>query len=587
MKKAKFLIAVLTLTIAAMIVLASCGKAEPGCIHEYTGKTTTDATCINDGVKTFTCSKCGDSYTEVVPATGKHNYKSEITTAATCTKDGVKTYTCSGCGDSYTETISATGKHSYTSKVTVAATCTKSGVKTYTCSGCGESYTETVAATGKHNYRSKVISVASCKEDGIVEYTCSICGNSYRETTPAGHEWKNASCTEPKTCMDCGATEGSALGHTTNDGICARCNKNIFTPLEFSGTGDKVIQGVNLRKGVYKATLTHNEDRYFSAVLYSGEGKWLKLMANESNAYSGSCLLNYSVDGGYIEVEAKGYWTIKIEKVPEGGTSNIKGTGDCVSPLFNLPKGAQVVKINHTGKGHFSVVVYDDDGKWIKLLANTSGDYSGEVIFNGGDPNKKFCIWVEASGDWSVDFGITNNVTTCAKPPIPGAGTGGASGGGTTTGGGTSGGGTTPGATSSDKWSVSDARNLNSYSNKASEYVLKASDYAIKSAKASSPLDVAYLKQSVSANAYTKRELMNMKSLADSKVSIDLTGGKYATLQEKIDNAIELCDEIAAIEITSEGYIDQSLKINLLFIRLSTECVELQKLTVDLMKAFT
>lgn len=40
-----------------------------------------------------------------------HSYTSKVTTAATCTTDGVRTYTCD-CGESYTEVIHATG-HSY------------------------------------------------------------------------------------------------------------------------------------------------------------------------------------------------------------------------------------------------------------------------------------------------------------------------------------------------------------------------------------------------------------------------------------------------------------------------------------------
>jgi hypothetical protein len=42
-----------------------------------------------------------------------HSYQETVTTAATCTTDGIKTYTCSGCGDSYTEVIAAIG-HSFT-----------------------------------------------------------------------------------------------------------------------------------------------------------------------------------------------------------------------------------------------------------------------------------------------------------------------------------------------------------------------------------------------------------------------------------------------------------------------------------------
>jgi hypothetical protein len=39
----------------------------------------------------------------------KHTYVEKVTTAATCTTTGVKTFTCSVCGDSYTETIAALG----------------------------------------------------------------------------------------------------------------------------------------------------------------------------------------------------------------------------------------------------------------------------------------------------------------------------------------------------------------------------------------------------------------------------------------------------------------------------------------------
>ena len=41
--------------------------------------------------------------------------------------------------------------------------------------------------------------------------TCKVCGAT--EGSPKGHDWKEATCTEPKTCGNCGATEGSAKGH--------------------------------------------------------------------------------------------------------------------------------------------------------------------------------------------------------------------------------------------------------------------------------------------------------------------------------------------------------------------------------------
>ena len=85
---------------------------EPAHEHVYSSEVTKPATCGKAGEMTYTC-ECGDTYTEVIPATGNHNYVSTVTTPATCALPGVMTYTCSVCGDSYTEAIPATGEHDY------------------------------------------------------------------------------------------------------------------------------------------------------------------------------------------------------------------------------------------------------------------------------------------------------------------------------------------------------------------------------------------------------------------------------------------------------------------------------------------
>lgn len=48
--------------------------------------------------------------------------------------------------------------------------------------------------------------------------TCSKCGAT--EGKALGHSWKDATCTELKTCSRCGATEGSAKGHSWNGATC-------------------------------------------------------------------------------------------------------------------------------------------------------------------------------------------------------------------------------------------------------------------------------------------------------------------------------------------------------------------------------
>ena len=60
------------------------GLVPGGHTHSYTETITKQATCADAGERTFSC-KCGDSYTEAIPATG-HDYKVESTIAATCTE---------------------------------------------------------------------------------------------------------------------------------------------------------------------------------------------------------------------------------------------------------------------------------------------------------------------------------------------------------------------------------------------------------------------------------------------------------------------------------------------------------------------
>mgnify|MGYP000989932795 CR=1 FL=1 len=133
--------------------LLSTGKELAALGHDYKATVTKQPTTTEEGVRTYTCSRCNSSYTESIAKLPEeqhtHNYTGSITKEATCTEAGVRSYTCS-CGDSYTENIPATG-HSYVSKVTKAATTTEEGIMTYTCSKCGHSYTQPIAMIKSDN----------------------------------------------------------------------------------------------------------------------------------------------------------------------------------------------------------------------------------------------------------------------------------------------------------------------------------------------------------------------------------------------------------------------------------------------------
>ena len=55
---------------------------------------------------------------------------------------------------------------------------------------------------------------ATCTEAGSQERKCSECGETETSTIAAlGHDWNEATCSTPKTCKVCSATEGTASAH--------------------------------------------------------------------------------------------------------------------------------------------------------------------------------------------------------------------------------------------------------------------------------------------------------------------------------------------------------------------------------------
>jgi hypothetical protein len=73
--------------------------------HTYTSEKT-DATCTTDGKIVYTCA-CGESYEEVIKATGEHTYGDAVVTPAKPGVAGANTYTCTVCGDVKEEAIEA------------------------------------------------------------------------------------------------------------------------------------------------------------------------------------------------------------------------------------------------------------------------------------------------------------------------------------------------------------------------------------------------------------------------------------------------------------------------------------------------
>ena len=79
---------------------------DTSCKHDYNSTVTTAATCEAPGLMTYTCSKCGDTYTEKIPATGhtwqvKQTVQTEYDESGNITQQGYTVYKCATCGTEY------------------------------------------------------------------------------------------------------------------------------------------------------------------------------------------------------------------------------------------------------------------------------------------------------------------------------------------------------------------------------------------------------------------------------------------------------------------------------------------------------
>ena len=207
--------------------------------HSYTAAVTAP-TCTEEGFTTYTCS-CGDSYTaDEVPAAG-HTFEVCAGMDPTCTEDGMEEYACVVCWDpsvTYQVTLPALGHSWDDGTVTREPTETETGIRTFACEICGETKEETIPVLDHEHSYTALVTAPTCTEEGFTTYTCS-CGDSYTadEIPALGHEevidkGYDASCTEDgltdgSHCERCGIVLTKqetipALGHSWDDGTVTR-----------------------------------------------------------------------------------------------------------------------------------------------------------------------------------------------------------------------------------------------------------------------------------------------------------------------------------------------------------------------------
>ena len=224
------------------------------CTHDWAVTNSTPATCIAAGSEDYECTLCNDTKTEALAIDpDAHNYGAPVVVAADCEDAGSSTITCAYCDDEEVTPISALG-HVWT-----AADCESAA----TCSRCS---TASGSALG-HDFAADAVrsKTASCTEAGLTAETCTRCTETNDTVIPMlPHNWDEADCTQPRTCADCGATEGAASAHDFQflseapatcvaDGEtvekCANCPETRSTPIPATGIhGYIAVPGANYRE---------------------------------------------------------------------------------------------------------------------------------------------------------------------------------------------------------------------------------------------------------------------------------------------------------------------------------------------------
>lgn len=211
-QKGKLLTCILCVMLGICCVLgfSSCKK---GCKSGHTWgewSVTKAATCVEEGERVHTCTKCKTAETEKIGALG-HDWAE-----ATC----VTPKTCKRCSATEGEPLAHTFDKEVANESTLksAATCTAKAVYYKTCACGAKSETETFeyGEPLAHTFEKKSETQATCTEPGKAVYRCKSCGTEETRVSGSalGHKWVAATCTTAEYCSVCKKEGVPALGHT-------------------------------------------------------------------------------------------------------------------------------------------------------------------------------------------------------------------------------------------------------------------------------------------------------------------------------------------------------------------------------------
>ena len=242
--KRTIFVLIVVLSVITAFALAGC-EDKDGCTHVWNdGEITTAATCTQDGVKTFTCTLCGETRTEVVGSSG------HVASETFVNNDPEGHYhVCSVCGEK-TDDVQA---HAFEDgEVIKQPSATEEGLQKIVCSVCGYESTKVLPETHTHVFDQEVadakylVSEATCIAKAVYYKSCA-CGEKGTETFEYGeyaaHTLVKTDRVEP-TCIENGTEAYYTCSNCDKIFADANANREIDVPAETDALGHDT-EGVN------------------------------------------------------------------------------------------------------------------------------------------------------------------------------------------------------------------------------------------------------------------------------------------------------------------------------------------------------
>ena len=231
--------------------------------HKFADEYTVDkeATCTEEGEKSKHCkNECGvrEDIQPIPVDKENHDWTSEVTTQPTCVKDGVRTFTCSRCKDTKTEAIPATGVHQWSNwKKTSDATVFAAEQQKRSCITCGKTETQTagnkLTATATVNVSS--VTLKEKQNTSSVKVTGLANGDSVKSWKSTKTQVFTVTGKADGTCKLTGVKKGSAkLEITMVSGLKKTVTVKVQTKTVATSKISGLAKKMTVQKGA-KATL--------------------------------------------------------------------------------------------------------------------------------------------------------------------------------------------------------------------------------------------------------------------------------------------------------------------------------------------